>query len=104
MKFETPIPEGFAHWDIAPSKVAYAIFSGEFNNMIANAYKMTRDKILSDGLMIPCADGYFHAEVYVKENKPQEGGYLSWAICLPAALKRIEKTESPKLPIPVKHV
>jgi len=85
MKASTPVPEGFDYWDIPKTKMAYAIFNGEFDAMINNAYKMTRDKVLADGWKIPYPGGYFHAEVYVKENIPQKGvvsrlGYL-FACC-----------------------
>ena len=36
-------------------------------------YEQTRDRILSDGYGIPYPVGYFHAEVYLKENIPEDG-------------------------------
>jgi hypothetical protein len=81
MKENTPVPEGFDYWDIPESSVAFAIVCGELTVMIDKGYFMTRDKILADGLKIPYPKGYFHAEVYIKENIFQEGavskmGYL----------------------------
>ena len=81
MKADTPVPEGLDYCDIPACSVAMSIVCGEFNDMIGKIYVMTRDKILADGKKVPYPSGYFHAEIYVKENIPQGGvvsklGYL----------------------------
>ena len=81
MKAESSVPEGFDYYDIPASCAALAIYYGEFNDMIDQAYTMTRDRILADGRGIPYPVGYYHAEVYVPANIPKDGvvsqlGYL----------------------------
>lgn len=81
MKAETPVPEGFSFYDLPESCAALAIYTGEFGDMMNQMYAMTREKILSDNMGIPYPVGYYHAEVYVKENIPNNGvvskmGYL----------------------------
>ena len=73
MKSGTPVPEGFDYYDIPKSMAGFAVFSGEFTEMIDGIYVATRDKILSEGYGIPYPEGYYHAEVYLKENIPVAG-------------------------------
>ena len=73
MQAGTPVPEGFDFVDLAPSAAALAVIRGEFDEMIWPMYAATRDRILSDGRGIPYPEGYFHAEVYLKDNIPRSG-------------------------------
>lgn len=73
MKADTPVPEGYDYKDLPESNVAFAIYYGEFSDMISKIYALTRDKILCDEKGIPYPVGYFHAEVYVKDNIPKDG-------------------------------
>jgi len=89
MKADTPVPEGFAHWDFVPddintpyltflSQFAFAIFSGDIDAMHkvegydSNAmYDVTRNIILGQGVIIPYPDIYWTAEVFLDGcNKP----------------------------------
>ncbi|MDR0272492.1 MAG: AraC family transcriptional regulator [Clostridiales bacterium] len=81
MKAGTPVPDGFDFYDMPEAKVAYALFNGEFQEMIEKALMMTYEKANADGWVVPYPEGWFHAEVYINENIPKEGvvsrlGYL----------------------------
>ena len=76
MKADTPVPEGFDCWDMAPTTIGLVVVRGEFNDMIDKAMMIAHDKIVADGYAATYPDNYFHAEVYVKENIPK-GGVVS---------------------------
>ncbi|MCL1887830.1 MAG: hypothetical protein FWF96_03035, partial [Kiritimatiellaeota bacterium] len=72
-KADTPVPDGFDHWDMPATTVALAIVRGEFEDMIGNAHKRTMEKLHTDGYEVIYPQNFFQAEVYVKENVPKEG-------------------------------
>jgi len=80
--------------------MAYAIFGGEFGDMINNASKMTREKILADGWKILYPGRYFHAEVYVKGNIPQEGVLSQLGYLFARCNNEERKTRSNQTPYP----
>ena len=83
MKMDTPVPEGFLHWDFVPddsntpyltfrSQFAYAIFSGDKKAMHndegtdgGRMYDVTRNIILGQGVNIPYPEIYWTAEVFL---------------------------------------
>lgn len=87
MKADTPVPEGFIHFDFIPkrdsnnfeegspflSQFALAIFSGDNKAMhksegydINAMYDVTRNIILGQGVNIPYPDKYWTAEVFLE--------------------------------------
>ena len=83
MRADTPVPEGFSHWDFVPddnnmpyltfrSQFAFAMFSGDNDAMHKREgfdsdamYDVTRNIILGQGVMIPYPDTYWTAEVFL---------------------------------------
>lgn len=83
MKAETPVPEGFLHFDFVPhndgkagppyiSQFAYATFSGDLDAMHRREgydsdamYDVTRNIMLGQGVNIPYPDKYWTAEVFL---------------------------------------
>jgi len=83
MKADTPVPEGFVHWDFVPDEIdkpyltfcsqfAFATFSGDIKAMHndegtdgGRMYDVTRNLILSQGVNIPYPDIYWTAEVWL---------------------------------------
>lgn len=83
MKADTPVPEGFVHWDLMPddtdtpyltfrSQFAFATFSGDLKAMHASEgydseamYDVTRNIILGQGVTIPYPEIYWTAEVFL---------------------------------------
>ena len=83
MKADTPVPEGFVHWDFVPddtntpyltfrSQFAFAVFSGDIAAMHndegtdgGRMYDVTRNLILSQGVNIPYPEIYWTAEVWL---------------------------------------
>ena len=85
MQADAPVPEGFQYKDVPETRIAYAVFLGEFTDMFDKMPGMTYAKMQEDGYKIRYPKGYFHAEVYVPENIPKEGvvsklGYI-YACC-----------------------
>ena len=80
---DTPVPEGFVHWDFVPddtdtpyltfrSQFAFATFSGDIAAMHndegtdgGRMYDVTRNLILSQGVNIPYPEIYWTAEVWL---------------------------------------
>ena len=83
MKADTPVPEGFVHWDFVPddsntpyltfrSQFAFATFTGDIDAMHKREgydsdamYDVTRNIILGQGVTIPYPDIYWTAEVFL---------------------------------------
>ena len=83
MAADTPVPEGFVHWDFVPddsntphltfrSQFAYAAFSGDTDAMHKREgydsdamYDVTRNIILGQGVIIPYPETYWTAEVFL---------------------------------------
>jgi len=83
MKADTPVPDGFVHWDFVPddrdtpyltfrSQFAFVIFSGDINAMhngdgydVNGMYDVTRNIILGQGIQIPYPEIYWTAEVFL---------------------------------------
>jgi len=61
---DTPVPEGYDHHGLRPQTAAYAIYDGMTEDRLWQRYEVTRDRILSEGVLIPYPVGYWHAEVY----------------------------------------
>ena len=80
-KVDTPVPEGFAYYDVPTTRAGYAIYHDDNfrGDYFQPAYEITRDKILDDGVKIPYPEGYWTAEVYTN-GRVKEGahrfGYL----------------------------
>jgi hypothetical protein len=82
MRADTPVPEGFLHFDFVPhndgkvgppfcSQFAYATFSGDMDAMhkregydIDAMYDVTRNIMLGQGVPIPYPHKYWTAEVF----------------------------------------
>ena len=86
VKADTPVPEGFIHFDFVPqrdidnfvegppffSQFAFAAFSGDMKAMHSNEgydsdamYDVTRNIMLGQGVNIPYPDKYWTAEVFL---------------------------------------
>ena len=83
MQADTPVPEGFLHFDFVPhkdgkagppylSQFAYATFSGDMDAMHKREgydsdamYDVTRNIMLGEGVNIPYPDKYWTAEVFL---------------------------------------
>jgi AraC-like DNA-binding protein len=83
MKADTPVPEGFVHFDFVPhsdrkpglpfiSQFAFATFSGDIEAMhrregydVDAMYDVTRNIILGQGVLIPYPEKYWTAEVFL---------------------------------------
>ena len=86
MKADTPVPEGFVHFDFIPqrdsdnfvsgppylSQFAFAVFSGDLEAMHndegtdgGRMYDITRNIMLGQGVNIPYPDKYWTAEVFL---------------------------------------
>ena len=83
MEADTPVPEGFVHWDFVPddsntpyltfrSQFAFATFSGDMKAMHndegtdgGRMYDVTRNIILGQGVNIPYPEIYWTAEVFL---------------------------------------
>jgi len=94
MAADTPVPEGFVHWDFTPdetntpqltfrSQFAYAMFSGDTTAMHKregyddNAmYDVTRNIILSQGVTIPYPESYWWAEVHLDGYEKPSTAFL----------------------------
>ena len=96
MKANTPVPEGYLHFDFVPdndnsagppyySQFALATFSGDIDAMHKREgydsdamYDVTRNIILGQGVMIPYPDKYWTAEVFFEGfDKPSTGFLFS---------------------------
>ena len=94
MKADTPVPEGFVHWDFVPddadtpyltfrSQFAYAIFSGDIEAMhkgegydVNGMYDVTRNIILGQGVPIPYPEIYWTAEVFLEGYDKPSTAYM----------------------------
>ena len=64
-KADTPVPEGYDYYDVPTEYAGYAVYKGEaFDGDFWQAYELTRDHILSQGVLIPYPHTYWHAEIY----------------------------------------
>ena len=94
MKADTPVPEGFVHWDLVPdtsntpcltfrSQFAYATFSGDIDAMHKREgydsdamYDVTRNIILGQGVTIPYPEIYWTAEVFLNGCEHPSTAYI----------------------------
>ena len=94
MKADTPVPEGFIHFDFTPeyigdvgfpfqSKFAFATFSGDINAMHndegtdgGRMYDVTRNIILGQGVGIPYPEKYWTAEVFLNGYDNPSTAYI----------------------------
>ena len=94
MKADTPVPEGFVHWDFVTddsntpyltfrSQFAYATFSGDSDAMHKREgfdsdamYDVTRNIILGQGINIPYPEIYWTAEVFLDGCEKQSTAYM----------------------------
>lgn len=70
MKAGTPVPEGFDFFDIPAMYVAKGLVSGRFDDMIANADRLTMEGIARQTAY--AATWAIAAEVYTKDTVPDE--------------------------------
>ncbi len=71
MKADTPVPEGLDFFDIPELYVAKGLVSGEFDDMIASAEKLTMDAIAQQTAYT--ATWAVAAEIYTKDTIPEPG-------------------------------
>lgn len=94
MKADTPVPEGFLHFDFEPfndgkaglpyiSQFAFATFSGDIEAMHKcegydsdAMYDVTRNIILGQGVLIPYPHKYWTAEVYLDGYDKYSTAYM----------------------------
>ena len=94
MKADTPVPEGFLHWDFVPddsntpyltfrSQFAFATFSGDIDAMHKREgydsdamYDVTRNIILGQGVTIPYPETYWTAEVFLEGHGKPGTAYM----------------------------
>jgi hypothetical protein len=93
-KADTPVPEGYLHFDFTPkrsghagppyiSQFAYAVFSGDFEAMHKREgfdsdamYDITRNIMLGQGVNIPDPDKYWTAEVFPEGMETDSTEYM----------------------------
>lgn len=81
MKADTPVPDGYAHWDFVPndndlpyltfrSQFAFSVFAGDHDTLhehkdfdVNALYDITRNIILEEKIIIPYPEIYWTAEV-----------------------------------------
>ena len=99
MKIDTPVPEGFSHWDFVVddsntsyltfrSQFAFAIFSGDIDAIHndegtdgGRMYDVTRNIILGQGVTIPYPETYWIGEVFLDGfDKPSSAYMFSVAL------------------------
>lgn len=68
MKADTPVPEGMDYFDISDMFMAQGFVSGKFDDMIANAERMTAEAIEKQTKYV--ATWEFFAEIYTKDTIP----------------------------------
>jgi len=73
MAADTPVPEGFAYYDVPATKAALGVFKGEWNDMMENGGWMLWQKIERGKYNVPYPEGWFFAEVYIEGSVPEEG-------------------------------
>jgi len=75
-KAGTPVPEGLIYYDIPTVNIGYGIYRGgeNFGGDLFDAYECTRDKILSDGVVIPYPEKYWTAAEFIG-GEPRAGDY-----------------------------
>ncbi len=101
MKADTPVPEGFVHFDFVSDdsdtpyltfrpQFAFALFSGDMDAMHkhegydCNAmYDVTRNIILGQGVAIPYPETYWTAEVFLDGCDKWSTAYLFSVLLLP---------------------
>ena len=97
MRADTPVPEGFVHFDFIPareannfvagppylSQFAYAQFEGDVDAIHGTEgfdsdamYDVTRNIILGQGINIPYPDKYWTAEVFLKGVQNPSSAYM----------------------------
>ena len=94
MKADTPVPEGYVHWDFVPddtntphltfrSQFAFAIFSGDNEAIHKRAgydcdamYDVTRNTILGQNVCIPYPEIYWTAEVFLDGCDKNSNAYM----------------------------
>lgn len=97
MRADTPVPEGFVHFDFIPareandfvagppylSQFAYAQFEGNVDAIHGTEgfdsdamYEVTRNIILGQGINIPYPDKYWTAEVFLKGVQNPSSAYM----------------------------
>lgn len=94
MAADTPVPEGFVHWDFVPddsntpyltfrSQFAFALFSGDLEAMHKREgydsdamYDVTRNIILGQGMTIPYPEIYWTAEVFLDGYNKSSTAYM----------------------------
>ena len=94
MKADTPVPEGFVHWDFVldddntpyltfRSQFAFATFSGDIEAMHKSEgydsdamYDVTRNIILGQGVNIPYPEIYWTAEVFLEGFDKPSTAYM----------------------------
>ncbi|MCL2409623.1 MAG: AraC family transcriptional regulator [Oscillospiraceae bacterium] len=94
MKADTPVPEGFLHFDFVPddsdtpyltfcSQFAFATFSGDIDAMHkvegydgGAMYDVTRNIILGQGITIPYPEIYWTAEVFLEGYDKPSTAYM----------------------------
>ena len=94
MKADTPVPEGFVHFDLLPddtdtthltfrSQFAYAKFSGDIDAMKSTEgfdgcgmYDVTRNIILGQNIRIPYPETYWTAEVFLNGFEKPTTAYM----------------------------
>jgi len=97
MKSDTPVPEGFLHFDFVPpddqnnfktglpffSQFAYATFSGDMDAMHKREgydsdamYDVTRNIMLGQGMAIPYPEKYWTAEVFLDGYDKHSTAYM----------------------------
>lgn len=77
MKANTPVPDGFASYDVPTCTIAKAWIEGEENDIYPNAHSLTVEAISKNGYVVDWPN-YFSCEVYtdmrfsIPKNKGQK--------------------------------
>lgn len=91
-KAETPVPEGYDYYDVPTEYAGYAVYKGDnFDGDFWQAYVLTRDHILEQGVLIPYPHAYWHAEVYPNGRRSAFGSKYHFGYMFSVDEKTLKK-------------
>jgi len=82
-KAGTPVPEGCIYYDLPTVNIGYGVYCGNDDNF--DRYTLTRDQILSDGVVIPYPEAYWTADQFMLGE--DRFGYIIGVGDIPATAK-----------------
>ena len=94
-KAGTPVPDGFDHWDMPETTIAFSVLHGEIKNIFApgnpaNALHLTIQKFMADGYEIMYPANYLEVEVHLGDTIPEDGVATNVGYILAVRKKPVE--------------